>query len=86
MNALLMHHLDLYEEGSPATGMEGCSLLTNFIDLFQTWFHLMFRSGWHQQRFEEMDNRSISRIIKVVIENCLKIMHMLESESKVTPT
>ena len=86
MNALLKHHLDLYEECSPATGMEECSFFTNFVDLFQFWFYLMFRIGWHQQRFEEMENSTVIRVITVFVDSCLKLVHMLESESKVHPS
>ena len=86
MNALLMHQLDLYEECSPATGVEGCSLLTKFVDVFHFWFYWMFRVSCHQQRFEEMDNKSIIRIITVLIDNCVKIEQMLKSESKVVPS
>ena len=86
MNALLMHHLDLYEECSPTTGIEGCLLLTNFLDLFQFWFYLIIWDSWHQQRLEEMDNRSITRLTTVVIDNCLKMTVLLETESKAIPS
>ena len=67
-NALLVHHLDLFER---------CNKIMNFQRLFLWWFREI------HNKLETFDTHSITRIVSVAMENCLKLQSMLDKESEI---
>ena len=71
-----MHVLDLYEENAVETTFQGCLMLANFFFHLRDWFY-----DGHQPVTECFDTESLARIITVAIDDCLKIMRILNNET-----
>ena len=87
VNAILMHHLDLYEESSVVTHNEGCQILTSFGNFFKRWFDMMVKGLGHIQTWpEKLSLPVIARIVRVIIASCLKIKCLQDKESRIIPS
>ena len=89
-----MHHLDLYEENSVETTFEGCTTLTHLNYILRNWYKAMFYpyrknvntgSDTYRRKFNYLNTESITKIITVIIDNCLKLKKMLNNETEIIP-
>ena len=83
MNAILMHHLDLYEENSVDSTFEGLRTLTHFNYFLWHWFNMILHP--FRARFNCVNTESVTKIITVITDNCLKLMKMLNNETDIIP-
>ena len=82
MDALLSHHMDLYEESSVATNYEGKTLVTNFGTLYRFWMRLVTqKTRCVHAGFQNLSTNTVARLISLAIGNCVKLQELLDKET-----